>query len=105
MVYEISGTLQGLLPGDLGDLGCESLYRERINNILDLVACENEITDLFRENSAAKSSSDPLKSRSDVSWKRKDIDGSKAILHSSKILQIRQRYYSSYIWKPMTKRQ
>ena len=95
MVYEISGTLQGLLPGDLGDLGCESLYRERINNILDLVACENEITDLFRENSAAKSSSAPLKSRSVASRKRKDIDGSRARLHSSKSLHMRQRSSSS----------
>ena len=69
------------------------------------MACENEITDLFCENSAAKSYSAPLKSRSVVSCNRKDIGGSTAILHSSKILHMRRIYYSSHIWMPMTKRQ
>ena len=77
---------------------------EKINNILDIVACENEIIDFFCENSAAKSSSDPLKSRSVASWNRKDIGGYTAILHSSKILHMRQRYDYSYIWKHLTKR-
>ena len=39
--------LQGLLLGDLGDLGRASLDQEKINNFLDIVACENKITDFF----------------------------------------------------------
>ena len=80
-MYKVAGTLQGLLLGDLGDIGRASLDREKINNLLDLVACENKITDLFCENSAAKSSSAPLKSRPVASWKWKDIDGSRARLN------------------------
>ena len=96
--------LQGLLLGELGDLGRASLDQEQINNLLDLVACENDITDLFRENSAAKSSSAPLKSRSVAFRKRKDIDGSRARLHSSKSLYMKRRYDSSHICKPLNKR-
>ena len=62
MVCEVVGTFRGLLPGDLVGLGRASLDQEQINNLLDLLDCENEIIDLFHENSAAKSSSAPLKS-------------------------------------------
>ena len=43
MVCEVDGTFQGLLPGDLASLGLASLYREQINNLLDILAFENEI--------------------------------------------------------------
>ena len=43
MVYEVAGTLQCVILGDLGDLGHTSLDREQINNLLDLMACEAEI--------------------------------------------------------------
>ena len=89
---EVAGTFQGLLPGYLGDLIRASLDWEQINNLLGLVACENDITDLFHENLAAKSSSAPLKSRSVVSWKIKYIYGSRDRLHSSKSLHTRRRY-------------
>ena len=69
------------------------------------MACENSTTYLFHENSAAKSSSVPLKLRSVASWKRKDIDGSRARLHSYKILHMSRIYDYSHIWKPLTKHQ
>ena len=47
MVCEVASMLQGLLLGDLGDLGRASLDQEKINNFLDIVACENKITDFF----------------------------------------------------------
>ena len=64
MVCEVAATFQGILPVDMGDPRYASLNQEQTNNILDLVAGENEITDMFIENSSAKSSSAPLKSRS-----------------------------------------
>ena len=97
MVYELAGILQDLLLGDLDDLGHASLYREQINNSLDLEDCENEITYLFCENPATNSSSAPLKLRSVASWKIKDIDGSRARLHSSKSLHMRRRYDYSHV--------
>ena len=103
--FELAGTLQGLLPGYLGGIGRASLDQEQIKNLLDIVACENEITYLFCENPATKSSSAPLKLRSVKSRKRKDIDGYRAILHSSKSLHMRRRYDSSRKWMPLTKRQ
>ena len=105
MVCEVAGTLQVLLPGDLNYLFHASLDQEQINNLLHVVACENNITDFFRENSAAKSSSDPLKLRSVTFRKRKFIDGYSARLHPSERVHMRQRYDSSHIWKPLTKRQ
>ena len=105
MVFEATQELQGLLLGYLGDIVCASLNKEQINNLLDLVDCENDITDLFCENSAAKYSSAPLESRSVAYLKRKDIDGYIAILHSSKSLHMRRRYFSSHIRKYLTNRQ
>ena len=52
MVCEVANTLKGILPGDLGDIGCASLYQEQINILFNLVACEKDITYLFHENSA-----------------------------------------------------
>ena len=69
------------------------------------MVCENDITDLFWGNSAAKSSSSQLKSRWVVSQKRKYIDGSRSRLHSSKSLKMRRRYDSPCIWKTLIKRQ
>ena len=62
MVCEVDETLKGPTLGYLGDVGHASLGLEQINNLLDLVACEKNITYLFRDNSGAKSSSTPLKS-------------------------------------------
>ena len=103
MVCELAGMLQGLLPEELRDLGRASLDQEHINNLLDLVSCENDITDLFCKILAAKSSSYPLKSRSVASQKRKGVVGSRAILHSSKRLHMRQRFDSFHTWKLLTK--
>ena len=97
MVCEVAGTLQGLLLQDLGDIGRVSLDQEHINNLLNPVACEKQITDYFCENSTAKSSSDPLKLRPVASWKRKDIGGSRAIFNQPKSPHIRWRYGSSHI--------
>ena len=72
---EVAGALQGLLLVYLGDLGRASLDQEQINNLLNIMACENEITYLFHENSDAKSSSAPIKLRSVVSGKVRILMG------------------------------
>ena len=43
LVCQTAGRLEGLLPGDLGNLGTASLDAEQINDLLQLVAVDTEI--------------------------------------------------------------